>query len=102
MGGAAMQIRAKFTDDTGPKFNTVPELNGFKFTIDDNQWTGSTQAFAGPDMENNNIKSSRPSKGRLSYTTPSFYDFFEWTPDYQWMFTDFHYLFESGHYQLNT
>lgn len=97
-----MQIRAKFTDDAGPKFNTVPELNGFKFTIDDNQWTGSTQAFAGPDMENNNIKSSRPSKGRLSYTTPSFYDFFEWTPDYQWMFTDFHYLFESGHYQLNT
>ena len=45
---------------------------------------------------------SRPALGRLAYTVPSFYDFFEWTPDYQWMFTDFHYLFESGHYLLKT
>ena len=61
-----MQIRAKFTDDAGPKFNTVPELNGFKFTIDDNQWTGSTQAFAGPDME---------SKYNLINNTPIFLRF---------------------------
>lgn len=56
-----MKVRGKFCDSEGPLFNTVPELNGFAFTIDDNNWSGNTRAFVGPSIDGGDVKSSRPS-----------------------------------------
>ena len=63
MGGARMKIRGKFEDgeDTDTLFNEIPELNGFKFWIDDNNWAGNSQAFQGEPIDGKyNCLNKRP------------------------------------------